>query len=83
MQILYYVKTRSLMKIAKVVEEMDGVLENRSDHSINTAPYFQLLSQPALEALVRKKLIKAHLDHKLSIQYLYAHMFPDTRKIFL
>lgn len=71
------------MKIAKVVEEMDGMLENRSDHSINTAPYFQLLSQAALEALVRKKLIKADLYHKLSILYLYVHMCPDTKKLFL
>lgn len=70
------------MKIAKVVEEMDGVLENRSDRSINTAPYFQLISQPALEALVRKKLIKADLYHKLSIHYLYVYMFPDNRKRF-
>lgn len=41
------------MKIAKVVEEMDGARENRSNHSINIAWYFQLLTQPALEALVR------------------------------
>lgn len=38
------------MKIAKVVEEMDGALQNRSNHSINRALYFQLVSQPALEA---------------------------------
>lgn len=60
------------MKIAKVVEEMDGALQNRSNHSINRALYFQLVSQPALEAFRGDcwKQIKARLYNKLSIQYL-------------
>lgn len=69
------------MKIAKVVEEMDGACKNRSNHSINIAAlYFQLLSQPALEVLMRtdKKQIKAHLYNNLSIQYSYVHrQFPE------
>lgn len=59
------------MKIAKVVEEMDGACKNRSNHSINIAAlYFQLLSQPAQEVLMRTD--KNKQKHAFIISYLYS-----------